>query len=96
MEDCILYAAAFDANGGLFEPLLGAEDAVKLQAVNQLGIASAQGQILNYQGGPGSTYGIGSTIIRRATSTIPALPVPPPPVPSAPGLRAPWAIRCSS
>jgi hypothetical protein len=52
--------------------LFGAEDAVKLQAVNQLGIASAQGQILNYQGGPGSTYGIGSTIIRRATSTIPA------------------------
>ena len=52
--------------------LFGADDAVKLQAANQLGIASAQGQILNYQGGPGSTYGIGSTIIRRATSTIPA------------------------
>ena len=57
-----------EATGFLF----GADDAVKLQAVNQLGIASAQGQILNYQGGPGSTYGIGSTIIRRATSTIPA------------------------
>ena len=52
--------------------LFGADDAVRLQAANQLGIASAQGQILNYQGGPGSTYGIGSTIIRRATSTIPA------------------------
>ena len=52
--------------------LFGADDVIKLQAVNQLGIASAQGQILNYQGGPGSTYGIGSTIIRRATSTIPA------------------------
>ena len=52
--------------------LFGADDALKLQAANQLGIASAQGQILNYQGGPGSTYGIGSTIIRRATSTIPA------------------------
>src|SRR3546814_701392 len=25
-EDTILYAAAFDANGGVFEPLLGAED----------------------------------------------------------------------
>ena len=57
-----------EATGFLF----GVDDAVKLQAVNQLGIASAQGQILNYQGGPGSTYGIGSTIIRRATSTIPA------------------------
>ena len=28
MEDTILYAAAFDANGGVFEPLLGAEDAI--------------------------------------------------------------------
>ena len=27
-EDAILYAAAFDANGGLFEPLLGKEDAI--------------------------------------------------------------------
>ena len=27
-EDAILYAACFDANGGLFEPLLGEEDAV--------------------------------------------------------------------
>ena len=28
MEDTILYVAAFDANGGLFEPLLGSEDAI--------------------------------------------------------------------
>ncbi|MEQ9051071.1 MAG: aminotransferase class I/II-fold pyridoxal phosphate-dependent enzyme, partial [Marinoscillum sp.] len=27
-EDTILYAAAFDANGGVFEPLLGPEDAI--------------------------------------------------------------------
>jgi glycine C-acetyltransferase len=27
-EDAILYAAAFDANGGLFEPLLGEQDAI--------------------------------------------------------------------
>ena len=27
-EDTILYAAAFDANGGVFEPLLGKEDAI--------------------------------------------------------------------
>src|SRR5690606_25395432 len=34
MEDCILYAAAFDANGGLFEPILGAEDAIISDALN--------------------------------------------------------------
>ncbi len=34
MEDCILYAAAFDANGGLFEPLLQAEDAIISDALN--------------------------------------------------------------
>ncbi len=30
MDDAILFAACFDANGGLFEPLLGPEDAVDL------------------------------------------------------------------
>ena len=45
---------------------------LSLQTVNTLGIAVTQNQILNYQGGPGSLYGIGSTIIRRATSTVPA------------------------
>ena len=44
---------------------------LSLQTVNTLGIATTQNQILNYQGGPGSVYGIGSTIIRRATSTVP-------------------------
>ena len=34
MEDTILYAAAFDANGGLFEPLLGPEDAIISDALN--------------------------------------------------------------
>ena len=38
MEDCILYAAAFDANGGLFEPLLGAEDAIISDALNHASI----------------------------------------------------------
>ncbi len=37
-EDCILYAAAFDANGGLFEPLLGAEDAIVSDALNHASI----------------------------------------------------------
>lgn len=38
MEDCILYAAAFDANGGLFEPLLSAEDAVISDELNHASI----------------------------------------------------------
>ena len=38
MEDSILYAAAFDANGGLFEPLLSAEDAVISDALNHASI----------------------------------------------------------
>jgi glycine C-acetyltransferase len=37
-EDCILYAAAFDANGGLFEPLLGEEDAVISDELNHASI----------------------------------------------------------
>lgn len=37
-EDCILYAACFDANGGLFEPLLGAEDAIISDALNHASI----------------------------------------------------------
>ena len=37
-EDTILYAACFDANGGLFEPLLGAEDAVISDALNHASI----------------------------------------------------------
>ena len=38
MEDCILYAAAFDANGGLFEPLLTKEDAIISDALNHASI----------------------------------------------------------
>ncbi|MGJ5641117.1 glycine C-acetyltransferase [Formosa sp. S-31] len=38
MEDCILYAAAFDANGGVFEPLLSAEDAIISDALNHASI----------------------------------------------------------
>jgi len=37
-EDTILYAACFDANGGLFEPLLGKEDAVFTDALNHASI----------------------------------------------------------
>lgn len=38
MEDCILYAAAFDANGGLFEPLLNEEDAIISDELNHASI----------------------------------------------------------
>lgn len=37
-EDTILYAAAFDANGGLFEPLFGAEDAIISDSLNHASI----------------------------------------------------------
>lgn len=37
-EDAILYAAAFDANGGLFEPLLGKEDAIISDSLNHASI----------------------------------------------------------
>jgi glycine C-acetyltransferase len=38
MDDSILFAACFDANGGLFEPLLGAEDAVISDSLNHASI----------------------------------------------------------
>jgi len=38
MDDAILFAACFDANGGLFEPLLGREDAVISDALNHASI----------------------------------------------------------
>ncbi|NRA98954.1 MAG: glycine C-acetyltransferase [Rhodobacteraceae bacterium] len=38
MDDSILFAACFDANGGLFEPLLGPEDAIISDALNHASI----------------------------------------------------------
>jgi glycine C-acetyltransferase len=37
-EDAILYAACFDANGGVFEPLLGPEDAIVADRLNHASI----------------------------------------------------------
>jgi glycine C-acetyltransferase len=37
-EDTILYAAAFDANGGVFEPIFGAEDAIISDSLNHASI----------------------------------------------------------
>ncbi len=38
MEDTILYAAAFDANGGVFEPILGPDDAIVSDTLNHASI----------------------------------------------------------
>lgn len=38
MDDAILFAACFDANGGVFEPLLGPEDAIVSDALNHASI----------------------------------------------------------
>ncbi len=38
MEACILYAAAFDANGGVFEPLFGEQDAIISDELNHASI----------------------------------------------------------
>jgi glycine C-acetyltransferase len=38
MDDAILYAACFDANGGVFEPLLGEEDAILTDKLNHASI----------------------------------------------------------
>lgn len=38
MEDCILYSSCFDANGGLFETLLGPEDAIISASLNHASI----------------------------------------------------------
>jgi glycine C-acetyltransferase len=38
MDDAILFAACFDANGGLFEPLMGPEDAIVSDALNHASI----------------------------------------------------------
>ena len=38
MEDTILYAACFDANGGVFEPILSEEDAIISDALNHASI----------------------------------------------------------
>jgi glycine C-acetyltransferase len=41
MEDAILYSSCFDANGGLFETLLGAEDAIISDALNHASSSTA-------------------------------------------------------
>ncbi|HNW58686.1 MAG TPA: glycine C-acetyltransferase [bacterium] len=52
-EDAILYAACFDANGGVFEPFMGAESAIITDSLNHAsiidGIRLAKAQRLIYQ-----------------------------------------------
>ena len=53
MEDTILYAAAFDANGGVFEPLFGKEDAIISDQLNHAsiidGVRLCKAQRFRYQ-----------------------------------------------
>jgi glycine C-acetyltransferase len=53
MEDAILYSSCFDANGGLFETLLGEEDAIISDALNHAsvidGIRLCKGRRYRYQ-----------------------------------------------
>ncbi len=53
MEDTILYAAAFDANGGVFEPLFGPEDAIISDSLNHAsiidGVRLCKAQRFRYQ-----------------------------------------------
>lgn len=52
-EDTILYAAAFDANGGVFEPLFGEQDAIISDALNHAsiidGVRLCKAQRLRYE-----------------------------------------------
>ena len=52
-EDTILYAACFDANGGVFEPLFGPEDAIISDALNHAsiidGVRLCKAQRLRYE-----------------------------------------------
>ncbi len=52
-EDTILYAACFDANGGVFEPILGAEDAIISDSLNHAsiidGVRLCKAQRFRYQ-----------------------------------------------
>lgn len=52
-EDSILYAACFDANGGVFEPLFGEEDAIISDALNHAsiidGVRLCKAQRLRYE-----------------------------------------------
>ena len=53
MEDAILYSSCFDANGGLFETLLGPEDAVISDELNHAsiidGVRLCKAQRLRYK-----------------------------------------------
>ena len=42
---------------------------LELAAIERMGISTNRLELFNYQGGPGSVYGIGATIIKRATDT---------------------------
>lgn len=61
-----------NADNFLFGPADVFTNGIDFNTYNRLNISPVQNQILSYTGGPGSNYGIGNTIIKRATSTVPA------------------------
>ena len=67
-EDAILYAAAFDANGGVFEPLFGPEDAIVSDSLNH---ASAPPRTRGDKGGreSGGSSSAPTPLVSRASAT---------------------------
>lgn len=57
----LLRVAKLSNNNPIYNPFVG-------KGIDY-GISTLNNQILNYEGGPGSSYGIGTTIIKRATNT---------------------------
>ena len=60
----LLTSSTFVTSGNNIDAL-----GIDINLVDRLGISPIQGQLFNYQGGPGSVYGIGATIINRVTDT---------------------------
>jgi len=81
-EDAILFAAAFDANGGVFEPLLGEEDAIISDSLNHAsiidGVRLCKAQRLRFRNGDmadleaqlRSARGLGARTILIATDGV--------------------------
>jgi len=57
--------------GFTIDPTISSGAGIDPDLVERLGISVLQNQLFNYSGGPGSVYGIGTTIINRVTNTEP-------------------------
>ena len=72
-EDTILYAAAFDANGGVFEPLFGAEDAIISDALGA--VADAVGR----ESAAGKAFAVAQAVMNTYSAANKAMSAYPPP-----------------